>query len=129
MPDKPLDDVELISSYSRAEAIADGQLIDVTKVAREAGLRYPVALTTTVWVGCVEVPQGVDGQDEKGRLWDILVALAHAARSTHGDTAHFRVHVRGDNRDTTPPAVELKAICGPGDDAKPVITVMYADED
>ena len=61
MPDKPFDEVELISSYSRAEAIADGQLIDVTELAREAGLRYPTALTAAVWAGCVEVPQGLVG--------------------------------------------------------------------
>ena len=129
MPDKPLGDAELISSYSRAEAIADGQLIDVTELAREAGIRYPVALTATVWAEYVEVPAGVEGQDQKGRLWDILVVLAYAARSTDGDTAHFRVHVRSDNRAATPPAVKLKAVCGPGDDAEPVLTVMLPNED
>jgi hypothetical protein len=36
---------DLIHSYSRAEAIADGVLVDVTPVAREAGIRFPVALT------------------------------------------------------------------------------------
>ena len=59
MPDSLFDDDDLISSYTRAQAIADGQLIDVSEMAREAGIRYPVALTATVWARCVEVPAGV----------------------------------------------------------------------
>jgi hypothetical protein len=41
----------------------------------------------------------------------------------------FRVHVRNDNRERTPPLVALKAVCGPGDQAEPVVTVMMPDED
>ena len=41
----------------------------------------------------------------------------------------FAVHVRNDNRERTPPLVRLKALCGPGDDAEPVITVLLPDED
>jgi hypothetical protein len=47
-------------------------LIDVSAVAREAGLRYPVALTSAAWGRCVTVPPGVECQDEAGRLWDVL---------------------------------------------------------
>jgi hypothetical protein len=59
---------DVIHSYSRAEAIRDGVLIDVTAVAREAGFRYPVALTAAVWERYVVVPPGVICQDEAGRL-------------------------------------------------------------
>jgi hypothetical protein len=45
-------------------------LIDVSVVAREAGIRYPVPLTRSVWEKCVAVPPGVLCQDEAGRLWD-----------------------------------------------------------
>jgi hypothetical protein len=41
----------------------------------------------------------------------------------------FGVHVRNDNRDRMPPLVQLKAVCGPGDDGEPVVTVMTPDED
>jgi hypothetical protein len=41
----------------------------------------------------------------------------------------FGVHVRNDNRDRIPPLVRLKAVCGPGDDGEPVLTVMVSDED
>jgi hypothetical protein len=43
----------------------------------------------------------------------------------------FGLHVRNDNRDRTPPLVNLKAVCGPrdSDDPAPAITIMLRDED
>jgi hypothetical protein len=41
----------------------------------------------------------------------------------------FGVHVRNDNREGTPPLVRLKALCGPGDDGSPCITVMLPEVD
>ena len=62
----------VIFSYSRAQAIADGVLVDVTEMATEAGISVPTAVTAAVWERFVKVPDGVDGQDERGRLWDVL---------------------------------------------------------
>ena len=67
----------LIFSYTR-QAIADGVLVDVSKLAKEAGFRFPVAVTAGVWAECVTVPEGVAGQDETGRLWDVLNVLRFA---------------------------------------------------
>ena len=123
------EDANLIHRYTRADAIRDGVLIDVSEVAREAGIRYPVALTRAVWERCVTVPPGVACQDKAGRLWDVLWLLACAARRVSGPEVRFGVHVRNDNRERTPPLVRLKALCGPGDQAEPVVTVTLPDED
>src|SRR2546430_15180287 len=63
------EDADLIHAYSRADALRDGALIDVTPTAREAGFRWPVVLTRAAWERCVRVPPGVACQDEAGRLW------------------------------------------------------------
>jgi hypothetical protein len=56
--------------------------------------------------------------------------LGYAARRSRGESViRFRLHVRNDNREQTPPLVELKAVCGPNDDGSPCITVMNVDED
>jgi hypothetical protein len=124
------DESHLIHRYTRAEAIADGVLVDVSGVAREAGIKYPVALTRAVWERCVAVPPGVLCQDESGRLWDICWMLRCAIGRSAGKTVlTFGLHVRQDNKERTPPLVRLKAVCGPGDKAEPVITVMTPDED
>jgi hypothetical protein len=117
-----------ISTYTRAQAIEDGVLVDVSSVAREAGIRFPVALTRAVFETCVTVPKGVRGQDESGRLWDVLWMLRCTTR-WGGPVEMFSVHVRMDNRERMPSAVRLKAHCGPGDNGEPVITVMLPDED
>ena len=76
---------EIIYAYTRAQAIEDGVLADVSEMAKEAGFRYPVALTHAVYVKYVEVPEGVIGQDESGRLWDILFMCANRARRSKGE--------------------------------------------
>ena len=47
-----------ISTYTRAMAIEDGVLIDITDIAKTAGLKFPVAVTHTVWNLYIEWKQG-----------------------------------------------------------------------
>ena len=122
---------EVIHSYTRAQAIEDGVLVDVSEVASEAGNRFPVAVTRAVWGQYVEVPPGVECQDEQGRLWDILWMLYCAIRREGGgDRIFFEVTVRNHNgKLTRKDRVKLEAVCGPGDDGEAVITVLLPDED
>ena len=125
-------DATVISIYTRAQAIDDGFLVDVSDSSeyKELRFKFPIALTRAVWDRYVEVPVGVACQDSKGRLWDVLFMLRDAIRkSSGGAQINFSLHVRNDNSAGTPPLVPLKAICGPGDDAAPVITVLELDED
>lgn len=121
------DDAEIISSYSREQAIDDGFLVDVSEWAKETGFKYPVAMTREVWDRYVEVPEGVECQDIRGRAHDCLWMCLLAARRTSGPEMLFTVYVRNDNRKPKP--VRLKAICGPGDDPRPVITIMLPEQD
>ena len=123
------ENADLIHSYTRAQALADGVLVDVSTVAREAGIRYPVALTRAAWGRCVRVPPGVACPASSGRLWDVLWLLALSLRRASGALVRVAVHVRNSNREGTPPLVRLKALYGPGDDGEPVLTVMLPDED
>ena len=125
------DDAEVVSSYTRAQAIEDGVLVDVSEMAKEAGIKFPVAMTSTVWGKYVEVPEGVNCQDETGRLWDILWMFRCAAARFSGSTLLFKLYVRNHNRERLDrrDLVTLKAVCGPGDTPEPVITIMLPDED
>jgi hypothetical protein len=126
------DDAEVIYAYTRAQALEDGVLVDVSRMAKEAGVTFPVALTATVYGKCVEVPDGVTGQDEAGRLWDILWMFHIAARRAQGDTLFFELYVRNSNDRSDfdeRNKVVLKAVCGPGDDCEPVLTIMLPEED
>ena len=61
-----------IYTYTRAQAVADGLQVEVTKTAAEAGIRFPMFITRAVYDAYVTVPAGVTGQDEAGRLWDLV---------------------------------------------------------
>jgi hypothetical protein len=122
---------QVIYAYTRSQAVADGFQIEVTKTAQEAGIKFPVFLTRTVFDAFVTVPPGVTGQDEAGRLWDVVWMLRFAIlRSTAGsDRMPFALYVRNDNR--KPKLVKLIATCGPLDldDPQSAITVMLPGED
>jgi len=117
---------EVISRYSRAQAIDDGVLVAVdSKTSREAGIGFPVAMTASVYAECVRIPKGSrSGQDEKGRMWDVLMMLRFAIKVQRGacDRILYRLKVGGRVR-------TLKAVCGGGDAGEPVITIMLPEED
>lgn len=120
---------DVIHVYTRREAIEDGVLVDVTETAKEAGFRYPVAFTRTVFEEFVRVPEGVEGQDEAGRRWDVLMMLRFAIKRGGAEARElqFQLYVRNDSRG--PKLVTLKAVCGPDDDGAPCVTVLNLAED
>ena len=121
----------VIYTYSRSQAVADGLQVAVSKVANEAGIRFPVFLTRAVYDSFVTIPPGVTGHDEAGRLWDVVWMLRFAARKAQPAQTRlpFALYVRDDNH--RPRLVKLIARCGPLDldDPQPAITVMMPDED
>jgi len=63
---------DVISVYTREQAIEDGFQRDVSREAREVGFQAPVTITTGVMEE-IEVPESLEGsQDERGRLHDVL---------------------------------------------------------
>ena len=134
---------EPISVYTRAQAIEDGQLIDVSTVAREAGIVWPVALTSAVWADCVEwtdtteARKGYTGQSESGRLWDVLWMLSLAVRgalrrgldASQQPLYYSLLRTSAAGRGVMPRKATLKFMVGPGDQGEPVITVMLPSED
>src|ERR1700722_3869091 len=122
---------EIIYSYTRKQAIADGFQVEVSKTAQEAGIRFPVFFTRTVYDAYVTVPPNVTGQDEAGRLWDVVWMLRFAVLKSQPGQSRlpFALYVRNDNRRAS--LVKLIATCGALDidDPQPAITVMMPDED
>ena len=135
MNNHPNDPAEIfgqpIYTYTRAQAIADGEQVEVTKTAAEADIKFPMFLTRSVYDSFVAVPPGVTGQDEAGRLWDLVWMTRMAIiRARPGcDRLPVALYVRNDNH--RPRLVKLVAVCGPLDidDPAPAITLMLPGED
>ncbi len=129
--------------YTRAQAIEDGVLIDVSATAREAGIVWPVAMTSAAWADCVEwteqteARKGYSGQSESGRLWDVVWMLSLAVRGAlrrgldaSQQPLFYSPHrTPREGRGVMPRKVTLKVQVGPNDDGRPCITVMLPSED
>lgn len=125
-------DAEVIHSYSRAQAIEDGALVDVTATAQEAGIRFPVAITSALYFDAVAWDErNAAYQDVEGRLWDVLTMAAHYMRTARGTDRVTATVLRIPNtrRATVARKLAFTAHIGPGDTAAPVITLMMTNED
>ena len=127
---------EVIYSYTRAQAIDDGVLIDATEMAREAGFKWPVALTAAAWSDCVAWSDADNErqvyQDQSGRLWDVLFMASFAVRTANNAKRQLQfdlLRIPRNGRSTTSQRLTLKLILGPGDGGEPVITIMLPGED
>ena len=127
-PEEEEQDSEILFTYSRAQALDDGVLIDVTETAKEAGCRFPVALTAALWADIYAIPERLQGvADPNGRLWDILFVGRYAMKQQDASSSLCLYQLEmpvGDARE-----YEVKAVCGPGDHGEPVITLMRPGED
>ncbi len=116
-------DDDLIYSYTREQALADGVLVDLTERAHRAGIKYPTACTASVCALIDCIPDS-DTDELAGIVRDVraeavlreMLAAIHQARGT--DRVTFEAL-----------GAALWAQCGPGDTAAPVITIMRQGED
>ena len=124
----------VIYAYTRAQAIADGVLVDVTETAEEVGFKLPVAITEALH-NCL-TPTKADqaiGQDYDGRLWDVLWLAAFTVKLADPgtDTVSFTVELQEvDAKSGQPKKVDLRlrAVCGRGDEGETVITVGFPED-
>ena len=116
---------EPVSVHTRAQAIADGALVDVTELAWEACFRYPVAVTSAVWDDVQRVPKRCR-DDADGRLGDLLWT-AHLAAPQLAESACVYYWLQmplGRKR-----MYRAMLVLGPGDRGELVATIMRPDED
>lgn len=88
---------QLIDSYSRKEAIADGVLVDAEErfpgILKSIGFNYPVALTTAAFGRYVELNHNSGGlESEKGRMGDILSMLMLKIKLTQKNKSDSTLH-------------------------------------
>ncbi len=121
-------EMPLIYAYTRAQALEDGVLVDVSDLAREAGFVWPVALTAAVWSIVEDIPRRYCAwQTVEGRTYDVLWMAYCAIRSAEHSSTELRYTLlldHGRRRYLT-----LKLVTGPGDHGEPVVTIMLPDED
>lgn len=129
---------EVIYSYTRAQALEDGVLVDVSEMAQEAGFKFPVAVTQRLHAEVItpDPRAAEEGQSVDGRLWDALYMLlmgikgalpTKTYRTGVSQVTEYQCYFVMNRRQRR--LLTLKAVCGPGDEMEPVITLMLPSED
>jgi DNA repair protein RadC len=127
------DDDDLIYAYTRSQALADCVLVDVSTMAKEAGFRFPTAITADLHTRITpnEYEKALS-QSYDGRLWDVVFLASYAARQAGmADRANFDVGLF--EADNAPPnlthnqILSLWVVVGPGDNWEPVITIGFPE--
>lgn len=106
------------------QALEERLIVPVSpELAKQAGFRVPVALSSAAWEECVEWAEA----EAQEATWSILLAAhcAIRAKTERGATARFSLSrlAFGDAEASTVPLI---AIVGPGDDKAPALTI-YLD--
>jgi len=127
-----MDDMEfnVIYSYTREQAIADGVLIDATNQALETGFKVPVALSDHLYNGYVVPPKEVEGmgQSVEGRLHDVFMMTFHAAKDRFkNNRVYFETLFLMEEGKFE--KVQCVAIVGPGDNGEAVITICLPGDE
>ena len=123
-------ELNAIHSYSRAQAIEDGVLIDVTKQAKEIGIQFPTALTAGVWAEAVAAPIGIESSRdmwEVARIKEVLEMAITELESSPSKCVRSVYHVPMTLDDSK--RIEFRATVSLGDDGREVLTVMLPHED
>ncbi len=122
---------EVIHTYTRAQAIADGVLVDVSAQARECGFVTHTVMTATLFADCERWAK------ETARSGNEYTADRFVRRVLCFACEMIRAAPRGRDTDRIElplsrfsgiPTTALVHI-GPGDDAEPVVTLMYPGEE
>ncbi len=119
---------EVIHAYTRAQALEDGVLVDVSQfpVTREH-YKFPVAFTTAVWAIVDKAHKNTNTVSSyEGILHDMFMMSKMCFKELDESTRLFQVLISGAGRQKK---FMFKIVVGPGDHGEPVITVMLADED
>ena len=115
----------VIYSYTRARALADGALIDVTETGKEVGFKLPVAITEALQNRLTPTKnEAVFGQDYDSRLWNVLWVAAFSIKLADPgiDTVTFTVvqqEVDAKSGQLQNFELRLRAVCGSGNEDKP----------
>jgi hypothetical protein len=121
---------DLIYAYTRAQALEDGVLVDVSKIGKEAGFKVPVAVTQAVWGLIEDIPPRAHWESIDGRLWDVVkMGWFAAQRCKETDTLWYKMLMNRNEHGHRVQALILKLHIGGGDNGEPVVTIMLRNED
>jgi hypothetical protein len=125
---------EIISKYTRKDALEDGCLIDVTAQAKENGFAIPVAITSALHHEINNIPSQYAYQSYEGRLRDLLLMGYMNARANLKNSRMMYKYImpttqQGKNSTFIRKYISVCLEVHGGDEGEPVVTIMLPHED
>jgi hypothetical protein len=131
-----LPSTQTMSMSSREQRLRDGRLVDISRIACEAGFRAPVAISKEALNSCLlDLPEATSGNSSSctaaWRLWSVLWAAAAEAMHRHEDREIlFSACLdRADPSTQIPVEVHLKLVIDWGTNDRPVATIVLPDQE
>lgn len=125
-----MDTWEIIHTYTRKQALQDGNLCNVSELGRMAGFKVPVAVTAAVLGICRLRETPGDGQPDRWFLRKVLaVARLHASYDRNRNASRFLFDATFFNEKQEREAEGFQCVVGPDDDGLPCVTIMTDVED
>jgi len=120
-----MDNNDIIFAYTRQDAIDDGVFVDVSEMAKEAGVKMPVAVSRNLYDTYINPDPMPSGQDEKGRLWDLLSMFVFGVRAGKADGNFMTFTVRFGRKN-----VEVWSVCEAQSptDPSPAINIFLPED-
>ncbi len=128
---------DIISTYTRKQALEDGEQVDanigaLAEVTRQH-FKIPVYMTRSVWAimerACSPESNKRWGNDARG-VWHDICTMATMQMRQHpqGDRAFFQVIITGAGRNKYH---DMVAVCAAMDidDARPCVTIMLPEDE
>ena len=126
----PFAGFEVIHRYTRAQALADGVLMDVTAQAKDCGFSVPVAMTEALFADCEWwATAGERCGDESPREQVVRRLLHFACETIRASTQTGVDRLTLSLTHFTGRTCQAVVHVGPGDAGEPVVTLMYPGEE
>lgn len=122
----------------RTARLKKGELVDVSRLAREVGFTVHVACSREVWAGLIEIGHDLPAlkrnpRMKERRLLNILLEALQAVRRKLGSRevqfSVYRITSKAERETCGKVAVksDLAVRCDPGDFGEPVVTISLAE--
>ncbi|MFM7316106.1 MAG: DUF6573 family protein [bacterium] len=125
-----MEHTQVIHSYSRKQALADGVLVDQSELGRLAGFLVPVAVTAELLAIAREHEAHRDGRPLRWFLHKaISIARLNASYARNKNSRHFLFEVSFNEEHEERATELLRCELGPDDDGQPCVTLMLFWQD
>jgi hypothetical protein len=117
------------NTVTRARAVVQGLLFEVSPMAQKAGIPYPVFITKRVHESCIVTPNTSEGEPEQ-RIKDLTLALRMALARIEPGQTRIKLSFVPQVSKSPSSLYQLEVVCAPLEKNLPIpaLTIIWPGE-